>query len=57
MESKTLKSQITSHFKPLYLSASVQERQYMKEYLLDAYEALGVSRNKAAKNIDKWLEE
>lgn len=57
VESKTLKSQITSHFKPLYLSASVQERQYMKEYLLDAYEALGVSRNKAAKNIDKWLEE
>lgn len=57
VESKTLKSQITSHFKPLYLSASVQERQYMKEYLLDAYEALGVRRNKAAKNIDKWLEE
>ena len=57
VESKTLKSQITSHFKPLYLNASVQERQYMKEYLLDAYEALGVSRNKAAKNIDKWLEE
>lgn len=57
VETKTLKSQITSHFKPLYLSASVQERQYMKEYLLDAYEALGVSRNKAAKNIDKWLEE
>ncbi len=57
VESKTLKSQITSHFKPLYLSASVQERQYMKEYLLDAYEALGASRNKAAKNIDKWLEE
>nr|DAH78271.1 MAG TPA: MAEBL protein [Caudoviricetes sp.] len=57
VESKTLKSQITSHFKPLYLSASVQERQYMKEYLLDAYGALGVSRNKAAKNIDKWLEE
>ena len=57
VESKALKSQITSHFKPLYLSASVQERQYMKEYLLDAYEALGVSRNKAAKNIDKWLEE
>ncbi len=57
VESKTLKSQITSHFKPLYLSASVQERQYMKKYLLDAYEALGVSRNKAAKNIDKWLEE
>ena len=57
VETKTLKSQITSHFKPLYLSASVQERQYMKEYLLDAYEALGVSRNKASKNIDKWLEE
>lgn len=55
VEPKTLKSQITSHFKPLYLSASVQERQYMKEYLLDAYESLGVSRNKAAKNIDKWL--
>ena len=55
VEEKTLKSQITSHFKPLYLSASVQERQYMKEYLLDAYESLGVSRNKAAKNIDKWL--
>ena len=55
VEEKTLKSQITSYFKPIYVNATAQERQRMKTYLLDAYEVLGVSRNKAAKNIDKWL--
>ena len=55
VEEKTLKSQITSYFKPIYVNATAQERQRMKVYLLDAYEALGVSRNKASKNIDKWL--
>ena len=55
VEEKTLKSQITSYFKPIYVNATAQERQHMKTYLLDAYEVLGVSRNKAAKNIDKWL--
>ena len=55
VEEKTLKSQITSYFKPIYVNATAQERQRMKAYLLDAYEALGVSRNKASKNIDKWL--
>lgn len=57
MESKTLKSQITSHFKPLYLAAGTSERQYMKAYLVDAYVALGKSRSEASKDIDKWLEE
>lgn len=57
VESKTLKSQITSHFKPLYLAAGTSERQYMKAYLVDAYVALGKSRSEASKDIDKWLEE
>lgn len=54
---KTLKSRITSHFKPLYVAATVHERQYMKEYLLDAFEALGKKRSSASKDIDDWLED
>lgn len=57
VEEKTLKSQITSHYKPLYLAAGASERQYMKTYLVDAYVALGKSRSEASRDIDKWLEQ
>lgn len=57
VEGKTLKSKLTSHYKPLYLAAGTSERQYMKAYLVDAYVALGKSRSEASKDIDKWLEE
>lgn len=57
VEEKTLKSQLTSHYKPLYLAASASERKAMKTYLVDAYVALGKSRSEASRDIDKWLEQ
>lgn len=57
VKEKTIVSQITKHYKPLYLSASASERKAMKAYLVDAYVALGKSRSEASKDIDKWLEE
>ena len=54
---KTLASQITSHFKPLYIEMSKSERAKIKGYLLNAYAQLGYDRTKKSKDIDKWLEE
>jgi Ca2+-binding EF-hand superfamily protein len=56
VEVKTLRSSITSHFKPLYLALEGKEKANMKKMLLDAYQALGVDRADASKNIDRWKE-
>ena len=56
-EEKTIASALTSHYKPLYIAASASERKKMKEYLAKAYAALGRDKEKARKDIDKWLEE
>ena len=57
VESKTLASQITDHFKPLYKAMSKSERASIKGYLLNAYELLGYDRSKKSKDIDKWVED
>lgn len=53
---KTLASQITTYYKPLYISMSKSERASIKGYLLNAYSLLGYDRNEKSKDIDKWLE-
>ena len=57
VEAKTLASEITSHFKPLYKEMSNSERASIKGYLLNAYALLGYDRQKKSKDIDKWLED
>jgi hypothetical protein len=57
VEPKTLASQITSYFKPLYIQMTNAERASIKGYLLNAYTLLGYDRTKKSKDIDKWLEE
>ena len=57
VDKKTLASQITSHFKPLYKEMSKSERANIKGYLLNAYAILGYDRSKKSKDIDKWLED
>lgn len=54
VKAKTLASEITSHFKPIYLAASKAERARLKGYLLNAYVALGYDRAKKSKDIDEW---
>jgi len=55
VEAKTLASQITSYFKPLYKEMSNAERANIKGYLLNAYTLLGKNRYEKSKDIDKWL--
>ena len=55
VETKTLASQITSHFKPLYVAMSKSERASIKGYLLNAYVQLGYDREKKSKDIDAWV--
>ncbi len=57
VQKKTMASQITSHFKPIYKEMTNGERASLKGYLLNAYELLGYDRKKKAKDIDKWTEE
>jgi hypothetical protein len=57
IEKKTLASQITSYFKPLYKEMSKTERAGIKGYLLNAYTLLGYNRNEKSKDIDKWLKD
>jgi hypothetical protein len=57
VEKKTLASQITSHYKPLYKEMTKRERAKLKGYLLNAYVQLGYDRSKKSKDIDKWLED
>ena len=57
VETKTLASQITSYYKPLYKNMSNAERASIKGYLLNAYALLGYNRYEKSKDIDKWLTE
>lgn len=52
VEAKDMASQITSHFKPIYIAMSAAERRELKKKLVKAYSALGYDRSDA---IDKWL--
>jgi hypothetical protein len=54
VDKKTLASQITSHFKPIYTQASKAEKARLKGYLLNAYEILGYNRKQKSKDIDAW---
>lgn len=54
----SIRSSITSKYKPIYLAASASEQAAMREYLLDAYVALGGNYNTYYKNMtDKWFED
>lgn len=55
VDAKTLASQITKYFKPLYIEMSKSERASIKGYLLNAYVQLGYNRSDKSKDIDKWL--
>ena len=57
IEKKTLASQITSYFKPLYKKLTVAKRASLKNYLLNAYVALGYNRYDKSKDIDAWLKD
>ena len=57
VEAKTLASQITSYFKPLYKKMSNSERASIKGYLLNAYVQLGYNRAEKSKDIDAWLKD
>jgi hypothetical protein len=52
---QTLASQITSHYKPLYIEMSKAERAKLKGYLLNAYALIGYKRSEKAKDIDSWV--
>lgn len=56
VDAKTLASQITKYFKPLYIEMSKSERASIKGYLLNAYVQLGYNRADKSKDIDKWLD-
>lgn len=55
VDKKTLASQITSHFKPIYVGMTRSERASIKGYLLNAYALLGYNRTEKSKDIDNWL--
>ena len=57
VDKKTLASQITFYFKPLYKEMSKTERATIKGYLLNAYSLLGYNRNEKSKDIDNWLKD
>lgn len=57
VEAKTLASQITTYFKPLYREMSNAERANIKGYLLNAYAQLGYNRVDKSKDIDRWLKD
>ena len=57
VEPKQLSSDITSYFKPIYVTLGPADRATMKGYLLNAYVRLGYDRDKKSKDIDKWLED
>lgn len=54
VDKTTLSSQITSHFKPLYVNMSKTEKTKLKGYLLNAYSQLGYNRSDKARDIDNW---
>ena len=57
VETKTLASQITSYYKPIYREMTNAERANLKGYLLNAYALLGYNRADKDKDINKWLED
>lgn len=50
----TLKTQITDHFKPLYVKMSTAEKANIKGYILNAMTALGDDREEAEKKLREW---
>jgi hypothetical protein len=54
---KTLASQITKHYKPLYKDMSNSERAAIKGYLLNAYSLLGYNRAEKSRDINDWLKD
>lgn len=57
VEAKTLQSQLTKEYKPLYLELKAQGKaSTLKNVLISAYMATGLSKDDAAKRIDKWKE-
>ena len=57
VDTATLASQITQHYKAQYIAASPNARSNLKAKLLNAYAALGYDRSKKSQDIDKWLVE
>ena len=51
---ETLATQITNHFKPLYIEMSKSEKAGIKGYLLNAFELCGVKREDATKKLQYW---
>jgi hypothetical protein len=52
---KTLKSQITKHFKPIYMEMTTAERASIKGYLLNAYEQCGDEREYAEWMLESFV--
>ncbi len=57
VEAKSLQSQLTKEYKPLYLELKAKGKaSTLKNILISAYMATGLSQEDAAKRIDKWKE-
>ena len=54
VELETLSSQITNHYKPMYIEMSTSEKAGIKGYLLNAFEQCGVTREDATKKLQYW---
>ena len=54
VDSETLSSQITKHYKDDYIKMSTSEKANIKGYLLNAIVALGYTREEAEKRISYW---
>ena len=54
VEMETLKTQITTNFKPKYVEMSVAERANIKGYLLNALVLCGDDREKAEAKLKSW---
>ena len=54
VKESTLKTQISEHFKPLYIEMSTAEKANIKGYLLNAFEQCGMSREEAEEKIAGW---
>ena len=57
VDKKTLASQITKYYKPIYVGMSNSERARLKGYLLNAYSLLGYNRSERSRDIDAWLKD
>lgn len=54
VELKTLKSQITGHYKPRYITMTTGEKANIKGYLLNAMELCGDTRESAMERLSEW---